>query len=215
MHQSSMSIMETVLAKIHIQGTVNVLDVGSKSWANHPTYRDILPSPEWKYLGMDVMPGENVDVVAEDPYAWPFEDEHFEVVISGQCIEHAEDLPAWFKELSRVLKPGGVACIIAPWSWSVHQCPKDYWRILPDGMEYLLTHHAGLEVVTTVAFDSNINEAKLAEDVELGDALISKPGVLAEPQLLRDLKIEDGFQIGLVTIQGDCLGVAKKPENGT
>lgn len=40
-------------------------------------------------------------------------------------------------EISRVLKPGGLACIIVPSGGPEHRYPLDCWRFYPDGMRAL------------------------------------------------------------------------------
>ena len=47
------------------------------------------------------------------------------------------------ENMARVLKPGGLMFLIAPWQWRVHPHPIDCWRILPDGMETII-RDAGL-----------------------------------------------------------------------
>ncbi len=49
-----------------------------------------------------------------DYYAIPFEDDTFDFVLSGNCLQHAEDKEAVFREMMRVTKPGGR---IADWSY--------------------------------------------------------------------------------------------------
>jgi SAM-dependent methyltransferase len=44
----------------------------------------------------------------------PFPDSSFDVVLSFQVIEHVEDVPAYLRELERVLVPGGVIMIATP-----------------------------------------------------------------------------------------------------
>jgi SAM-dependent methyltransferase len=42
------------------------------------------------------------------PYRLPFEDNRFDFVISSQVLEHVMDYAATFREIRRVLKPGGI-----------------------------------------------------------------------------------------------------------
>ena len=94
MHQSSYDEMRDVL-KRHLGGreldALTVLDVGSRSVedAFGKIYRDHMP-PAWTYRGADVEPGKNVDIVAKGPYRIQDRGETFDVVISGQCLEHVE-----------------------------------------------------------------------------------------------------------------------------
>jgi SAM-dependent methyltransferase len=81
--------------------------------------------------------GQNVDVVAKDPYKFPLESNSFDLVISGQAFEHIEFPWLTIREIERVLKPGGFAIIIAPSSGPEHRYPNDCWRFYPDGMRAL------------------------------------------------------------------------------
>ncbi len=73
-----------------------------------------------------------------------------DVVISGQAFEPIEFFWLTALELARALKPGGLACIIAPSAGPERRHPVDCWRFYPDGMR-ALADFAQLEVheVTT------------------------------------------------------------------
>jgi len=108
------------------------------------------------YLGLDIIEGSNVDVVSKDPYRYPFNNEAFDVVISGSTIEHVKDIFKWVVELKRITKKGGLVCIIAPSVFHMqHQHPVDCWRIYPDGMRFLLGEVAGLQVLKARKSESN------------------------------------------------------------
>jgi len=59
------------------------------------------------------------------------------VVLMLELLEHVPDPPQAFKEAARILKPGGIFICTTPSCWPVHRHPKDYWRFLPDGLDYL------------------------------------------------------------------------------
>ena len=116
-----------------------ILAVGSKQIDNDAyTYRDGIDDKDFEYTGMDIEQGDNVDIVVKHPYNWiEIESESFDIVISGQTLEHAEFFWLTFKEMARVLKPGGYMCIIAPKLQKQHRFPVDCWRFYPDGMRSL------------------------------------------------------------------------------
>jgi SAM-dependent methyltransferase len=149
MNKNSLQMMKDFKEK-YVTGTnLKVLDIGSRvakrqSWLG--TYRKFFL--EHEYLGVDMEEGENVDLVVNEAYVLPFEDDHFDVVISGQTMEHMEQPWTWIKEVARVLKPGGLACIIAPALVHLHRYPIDCYRYYPDGMRGL-AKWAGLEVLET------------------------------------------------------------------
>ncbi len=133
MHEASLNQMRHILSRW--QGDANVLDVGS--YDVNGTYRPLVEQRSWRYTGMDVEKGPNVDVVSPDPYHFPFADNAFDVVISGSTMEHVQAIWLWVPELARVVRPGGMLAIITHTSYPYHRYPVDCWRILPDGGRYL------------------------------------------------------------------------------
>ena len=125
-----------MLGKIDMQGG-SVLDVGSMDI--NGTYKPLF-NENWDYKGLDVAPGKNVDIVGE-PYKYPLADNSFDLVISGQCLEHVEDTHAWTDEVIRVAK--GLIIIVVPCMWDMHMDSVHYpgstdcWRVYPDGLRYL------------------------------------------------------------------------------
>lgn len=69
------------------------------------------------FEGVDLHKVEGVDH-AVDLFKpnWPFEDNSVEEVFSSHFIEHHPDLCLFWRELYRILKPGGKATIIAPYA---------------------------------------------------------------------------------------------------
>ena len=119
---------------------LRILDVGSyQADPKHETYRSLCEEKKlWSYFGLDLHKGANVDIVSCHPYRWPMGSLTFDVVISGQTLEHVAHPHTWMDEIYRILKYPGKVCIIVPSSGKVHHRP-DYWRILPDGMAQLLS----------------------------------------------------------------------------
>jgi SAM-dependent methyltransferase len=52
-----------------------------------------------------------------DPYRLPFGDRSFRLVCSNQVFEHVQDYDAAFREIARVLEPGGVGLHVFPGRW--------------------------------------------------------------------------------------------------
>ena len=54
-------------------------------------YRAIFESMGSQYTGLDMENGPNVDIVPKDAYIWDeIENDTYDVVISGQALEHIE-----------------------------------------------------------------------------------------------------------------------------
>ncbi len=122
-----------------------IVDIGSADL--NGSYRGLFEIPPWRYIGVDLYPGENVDVVLSDPYRWrELDSASTDVVVCGQTFEHTEFFWETMLEIARILKPRGLCCIIAPSSGPEHRYPRDCWRIFSDGFS-AVARYAGLEVV--------------------------------------------------------------------
>ena len=127
---------------------LEVLDLGSQVvHDDQGTYRTLFTDPAWHYHGLDVEAGANVDIAVEDPYDWTeVASDRFDLLISGQALEHIEYFWCTAFELGRVLKPGGLAVLIAPSNGFEHRYPQDCWRYYSDGFRALTTY-LGFELV--------------------------------------------------------------------
>jgi hypothetical protein len=148
MHQSSLDNMtkfrDRFLAARH-EEPLHILDLGSTDI--YGCYRPLFEQPKWRYTGVDLEPGPNVDIVLKKPYQWSeIGSSSVDVLVSGQVLEHVEFFWITMLEVARVLRPGGLACIIAPSGGYEHRYPVDCWRFYTDGMR-ALARYARLECV--------------------------------------------------------------------
>lgn len=63
----------------------------------------------------------------DDNYKLPFDDQHFDVVITTHVIEHVADLDSFFKEAARVLRAGGAMANMYP----SRACPIEAHTYIP------------------------------------------------------------------------------------
>jgi len=148
MHVESMQMMKEFLDKYPDKNKpLHVLDVGSQMVkVQSLTYKNLMYC-FWDYKGLDIIEGTNVDIVVKDPYKWKeVKDETYDVVISGQALEHAKFPWMVVQEIARVVKKDGLVCIIVPSQGFEHKFPLDCYRYLPDGGKALF-EYAGLEVL--------------------------------------------------------------------
>lgn len=131
-----------------------VLEVGSLNI--NGSVRDFFRDCE--YIGLDVAPGKNVDVVCEgQKYDAP--DNSFDVVISCEVMEHN---PYWletFQNMVRVCKPGGIivmtcATIGRPEHGTTRTTPNDSPLTVDIGWDYYRN-------LTRKEFEKNINLSNL------------------------------------------------------
>ncbi len=139
MHLSSLKNMESFRDQFlsgFASKRLRIMDLGSTEMG--ACYRPIFDKPNWDYIGVDLAPGPNVDVVLRQPFRWrEIASESVDILVSGQVLEHVEYFWITMLEVSRVLKPGGLACIIVPSGGPEHRYPVDCWRFYPDGMRAL------------------------------------------------------------------------------
>jgi SAM-dependent methyltransferase len=147
-HQSSYDKMMRFRSLFLDQGLKSPLviyDLGSQDI--NGTYRPIFSNPNWRYMGIDTVSGKNVDIVLHNPYVFrELRSNSADVIISGQAFEHIEYFWVTMLEIVRVLKPGGICCILAPSSGPEHRYPCDCWRFYSDGMQ-ALAFFAQMEVL--------------------------------------------------------------------
>lgn len=110
-----------------------ILDLGSQDV--NGSYRPLFDGKSWRYIGLDMAPGKNVDVVLREPYRWrEIKAGSADVIVSGQTFEHTEFFWLTMREVARALKPRGLLCLIAPSTGVEHRYPVDCWRVYPDGL---------------------------------------------------------------------------------
>lgn len=115
-----------------------VVDVGAKtSHDAHLTHRSLFEGYSHDYVGIDVQPGNNVDLVMPGLYTIPVESESADIVVSGQVFEHVPFFWTTFLEMARILKVGGHIFLSAPSRGHTHAHPYDCWRFYPDGFRSL------------------------------------------------------------------------------
>ena len=99
----------------------------------------------FSYKGLDLEKGPNVDICPKNPYVWAeVASESYDVVISGQALEHIEFFWITMAEIARVTKKGGLICIVAPRGFVRHRYPVDCYRFDADGM-VALARYSGLK----------------------------------------------------------------------
>jgi SAM-dependent methyltransferase len=149
---------------------LKVLDVGS--YDVNGCYKNLFEPNKFNYIGLDMEKGPNVDLVPKSAYKWKeLKDDSFNVVISGQAIEHVEFFWVTIGEMVRVTKEGGLICIIAPNGFGEHRYPVDCWRFFTDGMIALARYYK-LEIMHahTNSAPSFENHEWYSEDC--GDSMI-------------------------------------------
>ncbi len=151
MHPSSIENMKTIRKNYleYLNGIQNpkVLDVGGlhnqpgKSY--HRLFEDI-PNIQWTVT--DIVKHQSVNVVMPGPYVLPFKDETFDLIVSGQMLEHCSNPFKSIAEMKRVLKTGCRIALVAPSSGPYHDM-QDGWRFMDDAFRFIVEDIGGIKII--------------------------------------------------------------------
>ena len=153
MHENSKLLFEKY-AKKYFRPGMRVLEIGpdGRISSYQLFFRSEIKcwrkSIQWDTV--DVYQDPNLTYVAVDEYSFPISDALYDIVLSGNVIEHIRKPWIWIKEVARVCKKEGLVITITPVSWPYHEAPIDCWRVYPEGMKALY-EEAGLEVIASTA----------------------------------------------------------------
>jgi ubiquinone/menaquinone biosynthesis C-methylase UbiE len=76
----------------------------------------------------------------------PLADASIDVVLITQVLEHIPEPIAVIGEIRRVLKPGGTLLLSVPSIFPQHGSPGDYWRYMPQGLQWILRDFHSVKV---------------------------------------------------------------------
>ncbi len=93
--------------------SIIVLDIGS--YDVNGCLREIMPKA-WTYIGLDIIPGPNVDLVIDKNKPLPFDNDSIDLIVSSSCFQYVPNPFKYMDQLFLCLKPGGMVCISAAYN---------------------------------------------------------------------------------------------------
>lgn len=145
MHTNSKLLFDKFARPLFCRG-MRVLEIGPDTFPS--TFQKMIPIEEIKWDTLDINDSSSLTYAGSKLYSFPIQSDTYDIVLSGQVIEHVALIWQWMRELARVTKPKGLVITINPASWPYHEAPIDCWRIYPEGIK-ALCEHAGLSVEKT------------------------------------------------------------------
>jgi SAM-dependent methyltransferase len=102
----------------------------------------------WHYTGFDVLPGENVDVVGDAHLLSHHVDRSsIDVLYADQVMEHLLAPWKFIIEANRVLRTGGLLCLMTPSTCPLHAEPWDFYRFSDHSWLGMLNRETGFEII--------------------------------------------------------------------
>ncbi len=144
-----------------------VLEIGSRNRSGN-VRRNLLP-PGVRYVGMDILAGENVDAVGDvHALGEMFPPASFDAIFSISVFEHL--LMPWkaVLEMGKVLKPGGQVMIATHHTYPLHETPWDYFRFSDQAWHGLFNEFTGFEVVQTALGETALIVPQIMHKTLLG-----------------------------------------------
>lgn len=142
MHESVMKFLQDNLRSKEIRGK-DVLEVGSQDINGTP--RDIiLRYGPASYIGVDSGAGPGVDVVLDvRNLTAHFGSKRFDLVVSTEMLEHAEDWKAAVTQMKEILRLGGLLAVSTRGpGFPYHGFPHDYWRFTVEDFKAIFSDMA-------------------------------------------------------------------------
>ncbi len=80
------------------------------------------------YLGLDIFPYPEVDLVCDLIQCVPFKENTFDMIALLNICEHIADPKLLLSNVYKILKIGGIATVTIPFMIKMHQAPLDFGR---------------------------------------------------------------------------------------
>jgi len=150
-----------------------------------------VPSQDQRVLSIDILPNDNVDIVAEAE-ALPFADDVVDYLVSGAVFEHLYDPIGAIREVKRILKTGGLFRIDTAFLQSYHGFPSHFFNMTPQAVE------------TYLVDDFQLERALVPASGSVSQTLIGLLG-----RLVRELPPQESENLKRLTV-GDLLEQLRK-----
>jgi SAM-dependent methyltransferase len=152
-----------------------ILHIGDEGIAAiHKVFGD----SDWTLTTAGRYNADDLTMQLQRSYQWSeLKAKQFDVVTSSQALEHLDYPWVTMLELARVLRPGGLACIVASSDRREHLPPTDCWRFNADGL-IALVEWADLESLE-LAVESRDNSAGHSAEARSDVMVVARRPVVA------------------------------------
>jgi SAM-dependent methyltransferase len=179
MHPSSLNNMKIVRQKYlsylnQIKNPI-ICDVGGLYDIPQKSYKQLFHDLNPKWIICDIVKHFSVTHTMTGPYSIPFEDNTFDLIVSGQMLEHCSNPFKSVNEMKRVLKTNHMMVLIAPSTGPKHDV-QDGWRFMDDAFRFIIDDIGGIETVADWidkgSFETNDRSSKWRDHMFVGKKVL-------------------------------------------
>lgn len=123
----------------------SLLDLGCGNAPLYHVYRDHAESITCIDWGGSQHENKHLDIEADISEPLEIANESFDTIILSDVLEHIPEPLQLFKEIHRILKPGGRLIMNVPFYYWLHEQPHDYYRYSEFALKRFC-HESGLEL---------------------------------------------------------------------
>jgi SAM-dependent methyltransferase len=130
MHDSVLKFVADVVRPEDVAGK-SILECGA-AVINGSVKPQLIAMGPASYVGIDLNPGQNVDIVSavEDLPT----DRQYDLVVSCELLEHAERWVSAFRAMAQLVAPGGALVLTCRGLGFPYHNPPDHWRFEPSDL---------------------------------------------------------------------------------
>ncbi len=139
------ALMADFIARLEATPNARLLDIGGRDRSRLDRSAAFTRT---EVTVLDILPGANVDIVADAHDLAALPAEHFDAVQSISVFEHLMMPWAVIPQIHRILKPGGLAFIATHQTLGMHDLPWDFWRFSDTAWDALFNRHTGFTIET-------------------------------------------------------------------
>lgn len=105
-----------------------LLDLGCGKVPLYGMYKDLTTEVVCVDWSQSLHELQHVDHFTDLNRELPFEDAAFDTILSTCVLEHIERPEILWREIARILRPGGKVILTSPFFYPIHEAPHDYHR---------------------------------------------------------------------------------------
>jgi SAM-dependent methyltransferase len=128
---------------VHARG--RLLDLGCGKVPLYLVYGELVSETTCVDWSDSVHGSQHVDKACDLSEPLPFADASFDTILLSDVLEHLPEPEALWREMARVLRPGGTILVSVPFLYWLHETPHDFYRYTEFALRRFV-ERAGLEL---------------------------------------------------------------------